>query len=118
MAAMWPGWTGIPPTSNLFSLWIKSSLFFTCFLSFARRFWNQIFTCRSVKLRAWASSAFLHLLPFLCTSVLEPDFPLPFCQVKSLGKFSFSPDCDVSAVVELLFQLESLVVGVNDPVFV
>ena len=48
MAAMWLGWTEIPPTSIL-SFVINSSRFFTCFLSLARRFWNQIFTWEVVK---------------------------------------------------------------------
>ena len=43
MAAMWLGWTESPPTSIL-SFVISSSRFLTCFRSFARRFWNQIFT--------------------------------------------------------------------------
>ena len=48
MAAMWLGWTEMPPTSIL-SFVINSSRFFTCFLSLARRFWNQIFTWEVVK---------------------------------------------------------------------
>ena len=36
----------------------------------------------------------------------------PVCEL------SFSPDGDVPAVVELLLQLQSLVVGVDNPVFV
>ena len=37
------GWRPCGWTSS-FSLWSISSRFFTCFLSLARRFWNQIFT--------------------------------------------------------------------------
>ena len=52
MANMWGGgccaaaaaaWCKLAAASN-FSFWMSSSLFFRCFLSFALRFWNQIFT--------------------------------------------------------------------------
>lgn len=34
-------------TASIFSLWRSSSRFFICFRSFARLFWNHIFTCNS-----------------------------------------------------------------------
>ena len=49
----------------------------------------------------------LNLLSHL--SLRETD---PVCEL------SFSPDGDVPTVVELLLQLQSLVVGVDNPVFV
>lgn len=39
--------------------------FLLIFRSLARRFWNQIFTCRSDRLRADASSAFLLMVMYL-----------------------------------------------------
>lgn len=47
-AAWWPAAAAVTAcrleAASNFSFWIISSLFFICFLSLARRFWNQIFT--------------------------------------------------------------------------
>ena len=47
MAAMCEGCTDIPAPTSILSFVISSSLFFTCFLSLARRFWNHIFTYKT-----------------------------------------------------------------------
>ena len=47
MAAMCEGCTDIPAPTSILSFVIISSLFFTCFLSLARRFWNHIFTYKT-----------------------------------------------------------------------
>lgn len=72
------------------------------------------------KFRVWAADlvAFLVLFSFLGASVLEPDFDLPFRESQSLRQFGLPPDCDVTTVVELFFQLETLMVAVNDSVLV
>lgn len=41
-----------------------SSRFFVCFRSFARRFWNQILTCRSDRPKDCASSVFLRIVMY------------------------------------------------------
>ena len=141
MAAMWLGWTEMPPTSIL-SFVINSSRFFTCFLSLARRFWNQIFTWEVVKylikrgdrvgknhffntciwISCPTSDSYLVLSTYV-DMVLKEDknascISLPFWQAEGLCELGLPPDGDVAAVVELLLQLQSLVVAVHDPVLV
>lgn len=46
------------------------------------------------------------------------DTYLTFGETEYAGQLGFTADGDVAAVVELLLQLEPLVVGVDNPVFV
>ena len=143
MAAMWLGWTEMPPTSIL-SFVINSSRFFTCFLSLARRFWNQIFTWEVVKylikrgdrvgknhffntciwISCPTSDSYLVLSTYVeVDMVLKVDknvfcIHLPFWQAEGLCELGLPPDGDVAAVVELLLQLQPLVVAVHHSVLV
>ena len=143
MAAMWLGWTEMPPTSIL-SFVINSSRFFTCFLSLARRFWNQIFTWEVVKylikrgdrvgknhffntciwISCPTSDSYLVLSTYVeVDMVLKEDknvfcIHLPFWQAEGLCELGLPPDGDVAAVVELLLQLQPLVVAVHHTVLV
>ena len=60
----------------------------------------------------------LVLLAFLGASVLKPDLDLPLGKRETLCEFSFSSDGDVATVVELFFQLETLVITVDHAVLV
>uniref|UniRef100_A0A182US55 Uncharacterized protein n=1 Tax=Anopheles merus TaxID=30066 RepID=A0A182US55_ANOME len=53
----WP-----PPSPPMPPPTLPVSAFFFCLRSLARRFWNQIFTCRSDSCRFWASSAFRRIV--------------------------------------------------------
>ena len=141
MAAMWLGWTEIPPTSIL-SFVINSSRFFTCFLSLARRFWNQIFTWEVVKylikrgdrvgkndffntcigISCSLSDSYLVLSTYVDMVLKEDEnvscIHLPFWQAEGLCELGLPPDGDVAAVVELLLQLQPLVVAVHHAILV
>ena len=104
IAAMWLGWTEMPPTSIL-SFVINSSRFFTCFLSFARLFWNQIFAWREKSGYCW-----------LVINVISSYLSLWECQC--LRELCLPPDSDVSAVMELFLQLQSLMITVNNAILV
>lgn len=56
--------------------------------------------------------------PLLCSPVLEPNLDLSLRQGQVLGQLCLPTDRDVLGVVELLFQLHSLVVRVHDSIFV
>lgn len=62
--------------------------------------------------------ALLVLLALLGAAVLEPDFHLAFGESEGLGELSFPPDGDVPGVMELFLQLQTLMVGVYDTIFV
>lgn len=66
----WPHMTGACMLTLYISIWFFSSTrFLFCFLSFARRFWNQIFTCLSDRPKVAANSAFLRIVMYLLTNV-------------------------------------------------
>ena len=49
----------------------------------------------------------------------HPDDPyLPLGELQRLSQLRLPPDCDVLAEVELPLQLQSLVVGIDNPILV
>lgn len=62
--------------------------------------------------------ALLDLFPLLGSSVLEPDFHLPFGESQAASEFGFATNGDVATVVELFLQFEPLMIRVDDAVLV
>lgn len=100
---------------SCFSLSKTSSRFFICFLSLALRFWNQIFTCKvDYTLSSTRANIVQHV--FLINDHLRPYLSLG--KLQCLRQLGLSPDGDVLAEVELPLQLESLVIGIDNPILV
>lgn len=62
--------------------------------------------------------AFLYLLTLFRSSILEPDLHLSFRETEISGELRFASNRDVTVKMELLFEFQSLMIGVDHSVLV